>query len=123
MKTIIAGGRDIEDYNEVLEAINSIDWVITEVVSGQAPGVDRLGERWANANNINIEPFPADWINLDLAAGGIRNEKMAVYSEALVAIWDGVSTGTGDMIRRARSHKLIIHIHYVGARKLQQELF
>ncbi len=35
---------------------------------------------------------------------------MACYADALVAVWDGRSRGTGDMIRRAKAHGLKVHI-------------
>lgn len=35
------------------------------------------------------------------AAGPIRNQQMAERADALVAVWDGASRGTGDMLRRA----------------------
>lgn len=36
--TIIAGSRDIEDYNIVSQAIRASGFLITEVVSGMARG-------------------------------------------------------------------------------------
>jgi glycerophosphoryl diester phosphodiesterase len=37
-------------------------------------------------------------------AGPMRNEQMAQYADALIAVWNGVSTGTGDMIDRMRKY-------------------
>lgn len=45
---------------------------ITTVISGKARGVDTLGERWAAANKISVERFPADW-SLGRGAGFRRN--------------------------------------------------
>lgn len=113
MKVIIAGGRNFEDYEVVKKAIEESGYLITEVVSGKAPGVDSLGERWAKENNIPIIPFPADWSTYDRAAGPIRNQKMADYSDTLVAVWDGVSRGTKDMVRRMKKMNKDVHIKYV----------
>lgn len=77
MRTIVAGSRDITDYAEVSQAIRASGLGITLVVSGGAPGVDRLGERWAFEHEIPIERFPADWNAYGRAAGAIRNEQMA----------------------------------------------
>lgn len=35
---------------------------ITEIVSGTARGIDRMGERYAKENNIPIKRFPAECI-------------------------------------------------------------
>lgn len=101
MKTIIAGGRDVTDYSAVVSAIKESGFVITEVVSGKARGVDKLGELWAEAYSIPVKLFPADWAKHGRAAGPIRNEQMAKYADALIAVWDGESRGTGDMIKQA----------------------
>lgn len=110
MKTIVAGSREITNYQKVYDAIFSSPWIITEIVSGGARGVDTLGEQAAAAFGIPIKVFPADWDKLKRAAGPIRNQQMAEYADALIAIWDGNSRGTADMIRQARAHKLRVHL-------------
>ena len=45
MKVIIAGTRSVDDYKLVVNTIQRSGYSITEVVSGCATGVDRLGER------------------------------------------------------------------------------
>lgn len=110
MRTIIAGNRDIFDYDSLLKAISEIDWEITEVVSGGAKGVDAMGERWAEETGKPIKKFPADWIKYGKAAGPIRNREMAKYAEALVAIWAEGSKGTTNMINQARLHGLKVHV-------------
>lgn len=102
MRTIIAGSRNIFDYDLLLDAIENCGWEITEVVSGTAQGVDRLGEHWANENNIKLRRFPANWNKHGRSAGPIRNKEMANYSEALIALWDGNSCGTEHMIKEAK---------------------
>lgn len=102
MKTIIAGGRDNDDYQLLCTVIKWRDKPITEVVSGGAQGVDRLGEEWAYDNNVPVKVFPADWTAQGNAAGPIRNRKMAQYADALIAIWDGHSKGTRNMISEAK---------------------
>jgi len=110
MKTIVAGSRNITDYEKVHKAIYESPWVITEVVSGGARGVDKLGEQAAEAFGIPVKVFPADWATHGRAAGPIRNQQMLEYSEALIAIWDGDSRGTADMIRRSQKAGIPVHI-------------
>ena len=44
-------------------------------------------------------------------AGKIRNQAMADAADALVALWDGNSGGTADMIRRARAAGLKVFVY------------
>lgn len=106
MKTIIAGSRAIKDYLIVEHAIKESGFQITEVVCGDAPGVDRLGAKWADKHHIPVKHFPADWDKHGKAAGPIRNDQMAKYASALIAVWDGVSSGTEDMIEKAKKRGL-----------------
>lgn len=101
MKVIIAGSRSVQNYDIVKQAIEDSGFLpqITEVVSGTARGVDRLGERWAKENGISVRFFPANWKKYGKKAGMIRNAEMAEYADALIAIWDNESPGTANMIR------------------------
>lgn len=101
MRVIIAGSRGITDYNLVKFAIKRSGFDITEVVSGTARGVDSLGEKWAQEFGKSVKQFPAEWDTYGRGAGYIRNEEMARYADALIAIWDGTSKGTKHMIDEA----------------------
>ena|SRR5271155_5235728 len=103
MKLIIAGSRSITDVCHVEEAMlkaYSLPWLntpITEIVSGTARGVDRLGERYAQARSIPVKRIPAQWDEYGRRAGHMRNALMAEYADAAVLVWDGVSSGTANM--------------------------
>jgi len=113
MKVIIAGGRDYHNYETLLEAITESQFDITTVVSGGANGVDALGERYAEEMNKTLNVYEADWATHGRAAGPIRNRKMAENAEALIAIWDGQSRGTKNMIETATKKGLRVHVHRV----------
>ena len=113
MKVIIAGSRIFQDYEVVKKAIEESGYPITEVVSGCALGVDSLGEHWGIKNNIPIVRFHAEWTKYKKASGPIRNQKMAEYGDALIAVWDNESRGTGDMVRRMKKLDKEVHIKYV----------
>lgn len=112
MKTIIAGSRGITKASIVNAAMEGCGWVPTEVVCGCARGVDELGADWAESRGIKVSRFPANWDEYGKRAGHIRNEAMAKYADALVAIWDGESRGTRSMIDLARRYdlKVIVYI-------------
>lgn len=110
MKTIIAGSRTLIEYDLVKRAIEQSSVVPTEIVCGGAKGVDTLGAQWAKENNLPIKFFYAQWDVYGKSAGYIRNEAMARYAEALIAIWDGKSPGTKHMIDIAKRMGLAIDI-------------
>lgn len=109
MKLIIAGSRHFKELTTTL--VDELLWAfmlhdkVTEVVSGGAAGVDRLGEQWAewvkknytNRNKIALSVFNANWNEYGKAAGPIRNQEMAQYADALLLIWDGKSLGSQNM--------------------------
>ena len=117
MRTIIAGGRDFDDYAFVENSLATLErygWTIHLVCSGAARGADYLGEEWARDNEVMLERFPADWDEQGKAAGFIRNQAMADYADALVAFWDGKSKGTKHMIDCAVKEGLYIKVFYYG---------
>jgi len=120
MRVIICGSRDITDYDLVAQAISDSGFTVTEVVTGGASGVDRLGKRWARYNGIPEGEFPAQWETYGKAAGPIRNSEMADYASqdpeggALIAIRKNMSRGTTDMINKAKAKGLQIYIKEVN---------
>lgn len=110
MKVIIAGGRNIIDYSLLLDAVESAGFQITEIVSGGAKGVDEMAIRYAKTSDIKFTEFNADWNKNGRAAGPIRNRLMAEYADALIAIWDGESRGTKNMIEESVKKNLKVFI-------------
>lgn len=119
MKTILAGSRAITDMTPLYDAIRASGFEITEVVCGEARGVDTLGRWWTQHNNIPVASFPADWNRDGRKAGFLRNLKMARYAEALIAVWDGKSVGTAHMIGAARAQGLKIYVHRIDVHRTE----
>lgn len=129
-KLIIAGSRTITSYALIRDAvIESGLWKLhkhnLEIVCGMADGVDLLGKDFAERNRLVWYKFPADWKNLDVpgavirynrhgaynaAAGHHRNVAMANFADGLVAVYDGKSSGTADMIKIAKSKGLFVYV-------------
>lgn len=126
MKLIVSGGRDYSpgwDEWAILCKIFDENNII-ELVSGSCKtGVDTFAEYWAETYaKIPIRRFPADWdmkkypndpvlirkrldgTEYNAIAGPNRNEKMSLYSDAVV-LFKG-NKGTGSMRRLAKKYKL-----------------
>ena len=112
MRMIVAGSRTIRDYDLVAECVEQCYGPddISEIVHGGADGVDTLADEWATWHGIRKAVFdPSDphsrtqysWKKDGLKAGPKRNREMACYGDALVAVWDGVSSGTKSMVSEA----------------------
>lgn len=112
-KVIIAGGRDFQDYDTLCRIC---DFMLqnkseVEVVCGMARGADLLGKKYALERGLKVAEFPADWESHGKKAGPIRNKQMAEYANALIAFWDGKSSGTANMISLARKMELPLKVH------------
>ena len=117
MKVIIAGSRDITDVQVVAEATREAHKAgirITQVVSGGAHGVDRIGEYLAQQTlHCRVARFIPDWNRYGKSAGYRRNAEMSRYADALVAVWDGSSHGTRHMIETMRSLGKLVYVKEV----------
>lgn len=146
MKLIIAGSRNLDldkcpiATNDFTESGN-IGRIIyqyypgadLEVVSGNSGIIDKLGLLWAHMFGLPFKKFDPDWDNLttpgarikvnkfgkkyNAQAGHDRNSLMADYADELLAIWDGKSAGTGNMINNMRKRGKPYTVHYVGVKK------
>jgi hypothetical protein len=110
MKVIIAGSRTITDYALLMQAVVQSEFEITTVVSGMARGVDSLGITYAELHRLPLWQYPADWSRYGRAAGIQRNKKMAMVADALIAVWDGQSRGTKNMIDEATRKGLRVFV-------------
>jgi hypothetical protein len=115
-RVVVAGSRTFNNY-ELLK--NTLDKLFKtkvdageriEIVSGMAKGADTLAIQYAKERGFQIKEFPAEWDRLGKSAGYQRNEKMAAYSDALVAFWDGKSRGTMHMVTLANQYHLMVRV-------------
>lgn len=121
LRIIIAGGRKFKDYRLLCatldHSLRDCSGYNITIISGAAPGADRLGERYARERGYEIDPHPAEWDKYGKRAGMVRNEFMAMSTGAThcFVFWDGVSPGSKDMIDQATNWKVPTKvINYVG---------
>lgn len=115
-RVVIAGGRDFTDYDRLAAFMDQ--WTLdnnmgpdnTDFLSGEARGADTLGKKWALSRGYKVALYPANWDLHGRSAGFKRNEEMAKNATHLVAFWNEVSKGTGNMIWVATKAGLKVHI-------------
>lgn len=121
MKLIIAGSRTITDYDalksamEYMQSVHLNSLKITEIIHGGAKGVDEMAGHYAKENGLKCTVFPAEWKRYGKAAGMIRNREMLEYGDALLALWDGQSRGTLDIILKAENRSFMAWVFEVDS--------
>lgn len=101
MRIVVAGSRDMPGaLTWIVRGFQLCGWVPTTIISGGGGEVDEAAEQYARRNDIPFELYMAEWDDKGPAAGPIRNREMALSGYRLLAIWDGESPGTADMIRQ-----------------------
>lgn len=110
-RLVVAGGRDFP-VGLVKDALSHIERMTARLreqstdfseVCGMQTGGDAVGRLWADLAGINVVRFPADWDTYGKSAGPVRNAWMAWYGTHLLALWDGASRGTANMIAVAKA--------------------
>lgn len=110
LKLVIVGSRSITNkvylYMALIAAIGN--GVLTaadqvEIISGGAKGVDSLAKEYAIDKDYIYREFLPDYKKYQgKVAPLIRNKEMADYGDVLIAVWDGVSTGTQHIVKYMR---------------------
>lgn len=101
--------RYIDDFKLLSEAVKDMEDVIgriTEVVSGDADGADKAGEKWAKKHRIPVKKFKAQWWVHGKSAGYKRNIEMADYADAAIIFIRDNSKGANHMLKIARQKNL-----------------
>ena len=115
-RVIIAGTRYFNDYyllrsyaDKVLSQKVKEGYEII-IISGHCYGADLLGERYAREKKYSCRIYPALWSQFGLRAGHKRNEEMVEDADALIAFWDGESTGTLSTINYAKQKGIPVRV-------------
>ncbi len=118
-KVAVGGSRTINSY-ELIKSV--LDMLLVEgdiVLSGNAPGVDRFGERYAEEAGLEFKIIPSEWDKHGLKATMMRNEVILRSADFAICFWDGESQGTRHMLEIAkRERKLLAEVRPDGYLKL-----
>lgn len=100
MRLLVCGGRTFDKWEVISSAIRKMDPSV--IITGGAPGADRLAGKYADVNGIPLIVYPALW-SRGKKAGPERNAFMLKDSkpDAVLAFPGG--RGTMDMVHKARS--------------------
>ena len=112
MRLIIAGSREF-DWLSTSDIENLICEHFPQthtLICGMARGIDMVGHAWAKKAGIPVEEYPAEWDKHGKQAGIIRNRIMQSKADALLAIWNGKSRGTKDMILCMLQNDKPVHV-------------
>lgn len=114
-RVIVCGSRDFDDYPKLCRWLDHLLSRVTKthrviVVHGACRGADSLAESYARSRGLLVESYPADWDRYGRSAGPKRNAKMVGIANAVVAFWDGKSSGTRDTIDKAKQKNIPLRI-------------
>jgi len=112
----VVGSRTFRDYRLLCDTLDALrdeygrapgNPVTIRLVSGGAQGADKLGERYAAENDLQIEVFKPEWRDArgkyKPNAGFERNTDIVNKADIVVAFWDFKSHGTRDSIAKAEA--------------------
>lgn len=109
IRILVCGGRDFHDRVVLFGALDHYhrEFTIKCVIEGGAKGADLLAREWAEANNICVMEFPANW-GSGKAAGIVRNARMLKYGQPdmVVAFPSPSSVGTWHTVNKAKEKGL-----------------
>lgn len=101
IRVAIVGSRDFRSERLVRSVVRDLapDAV---VITGGARGVDSWAEDEARKRGLLVVVHRADWRGAGRGAGMLRNTKIVIDCDSVIAFWDGKSRGTADTIAKAR---------------------
>lgn len=98
MRTAIIGSRNIK-LNDLSSLFEYMPEGTTEIVSGGAKGADSIAALAAEQLGLPIRVFLPNYGRFKRAAPLIRNEEIVQYADYVLALWDGTSRGTANVIK------------------------
>lgn len=134
---VITGSRSITERDKIFAKLDELldPHEVYTLIEGEATGVDQICRDWADIHYVDVKrmPIPQSYFETYKAgAGNRRNQDMLDKAlqiaqqtklEVLpIAMWDGSSTGTLDMINRLKKAGLPVHVALMGKPKTKRLL-
>lgn len=109
MKVAVVGSRSIENADISRYIPPDTDLII----SGGAIGVDKLAEEYADKKGIKKLILYPDYELYGKSAPLIRDKLIVDHADLVIAVWDGVSSGTEFTISYAKRRGVPCEIYIV----------
>ena len=106
MKLLIAGSRSITDFDLSPYIPSDVD----EIISGGAPGIDTLAEKYADEHKLSKHILRPKYHIYKRGAPIKRNKEMVDMADAVLVVWDGSSKGAQSTVRYAEKLKKTIKV-------------
>ncbi|AEW24332.1 GTP-binding domain [Escherichia phage PhaxI] len=134
---LITGSRSITERDKIFTKLDELldPHEIETFIEGEAVGVDLISRDWCEINYVHITPMaiPKNYHTLLWeSAGNQRNPRYAdnalswqskkILRVFGIALWDGSSTGTQDMIKRMKKAGINVNITLMGKPKTKRLL-
>jgi len=125
MRLLVCGSRDITDEilieKEILKVLPSDK--LNTIIHGGARGVDKCAGTVALKHQIDAIVFNPYWETYGKSAGIIRNKRMLEQGkpDKVLAIWDGQSSGTNNMVQISRKAGIPVVVVIVVEGKVLEE--
>ena len=100
-RLLVTGGRDFTDRDAIEHALLDIDVRPDVVIHGAAAGTDRIAGEVAEAHNLTVWEFPAQWRRYGNSAGPRRNYQMLVEGRPTHVLAFPGDRGAENMIMQA----------------------
>lgn len=97
MKLLIAGSREITDFDLSKHIESDVDVIL----SGGAKGIDALAEEYADKKRLSKIIIRPKYELYGKGAPLKRNEELVKMADRILVIWDGKSKGTEHTIKLA----------------------
>lgn len=98
MKVAVIGSRSITAYP--LEDV--IPAEATEIISGGARGADAIAREYALQHGVPLTEIRPEYARYGKGAPLRRNLEIIARADIVIALWDGKSTGTAQVIAECR---------------------
>lgn len=113
MKVAIAGSSNFYPYELLSESIASSGFDVTEITSNGYDGLNEFAKKWADENNHPIHQFFADYQVFGDQHQAVCDKMLLENSNALIALWDGISEATKSTIKQAIELSLPVKVFLI----------